>query len=56
MESIGDISEFKAELKSMGHLKSKEINVIVILCILFVLWIILMTALMLTIGPIIGFQ
>lgn len=39
IESIGDISEFKAELESMGNLKSKEIKVIVILCILFVLWV-----------------
>lgn len=39
IESIGDINEFKTELKSMGSLKSKEKKVIVILCILFVLWV-----------------
>lgn len=39
IESIGDISEFKAELKSMGSLHTKEKKVIVILGILFVLWI-----------------
>jgi len=39
VESIGDISEFKAELKSMGSLKDKEKKVIAILSILFVLWI-----------------
>jgi len=39
IESIGDINEFKTELKSMGSLKTKEKKVIVILCILFVLWI-----------------
>jgi len=39
VEFIGDINEFKAELKSMGPLKDKEKKVIVILCILFVLWI-----------------
>jgi sodium-dependent dicarboxylate transporter 2/3/5 len=39
VESIGDINEFRAELKSMGPLKTKERKVIAILGILFVLWI-----------------
>jgi sodium-dependent dicarboxylate transporter 2/3/5 len=39
IESIGDIAEFRAELKSMGPLKDKEKKVIAILGILFVLWI-----------------
>ena len=39
VESIGDISEFKEELKSMGPLKIKEKKIIIILSILIVLWI-----------------
>jgi sodium-dependent dicarboxylate transporter 2/3/5 len=39
VDSIGDISEFKEELKTMGPLKDKEKKVISILSILFVLWI-----------------
>jgi sodium-dependent dicarboxylate transporter 2/3/5 len=39
VESIGDICEFKEELKSMGPLKDKEKKVIAILCVLFILWI-----------------
>lgn len=39
VKSIGDISEFKEELKSMGPLKIKEKKIMTILCILFVLWI-----------------
>ena len=39
IDSIGDINEFKDELKSMGPLKTQEKKVIIILSILFVLWI-----------------
>ncbi|MBN1832315.1 MAG: DASS family sodium-coupled anion symporter [Deltaproteobacteria bacterium] len=37
VESIGDINEFKEELKSMGPLKTKEKKVVAILAIIFVL-------------------
>jgi sodium-dependent dicarboxylate transporter 2/3/5 len=39
VESIGDISDFKEELKSMGSLKNKEKKVVAILGILFILWV-----------------
>lgn len=39
IESIGETSEFKTELESLGKLNNKEIKVIIILCILFVLWV-----------------
>jgi sodium-dependent dicarboxylate transporter 2/3/5 len=39
VKSIGDISGFKEELKSMGPLKIQEKKVIAILSVLFVLWI-----------------
>jgi sodium-dependent dicarboxylate transporter 2/3/5 len=39
VKSIGDISKFKEELKSMGSLKIQEKKVIAILSVLFVLWI-----------------
>ena len=39
VESIGDISEFKKELRTMGSLKDKEKNVLIILSILIVLWV-----------------
>ena len=39
IESIGDVNEFKDELKSMGSLKKEEKKVIIILSILFVLWV-----------------
>jgi sodium-dependent dicarboxylate transporter 2/3/5 len=39
VKSIGDISEFKETLKSMGPLKIQEKKVIAILSVLFVLWI-----------------
>lgn len=39
VESIGDVGEFKAELKSMGPLHVKEKKVIAILSILLLLWV-----------------
>jgi sodium-dependent dicarboxylate transporter 2/3/5 len=39
VESIGDINEFRKDLKSMGALKIQEKKVIAILSILFVLWV-----------------
>lgn len=39
IDSIGDINEFKEELKSMGPLKNNEKKVITILAILFILWV-----------------
>jgi len=39
IKSIGDIDEFKKNLKSMGPLKVQEKKVVVILSILFIFWI-----------------
>ncbi len=39
IEAIGDVNEFKDELKSMGPLKTEEKKVMAILSILFVLWV-----------------